>query len=141
MTLYQGKAQPVGDPADFVEPVFLDGWYIQALQIPWISENAQSEEINPGEPIAPAPPFSTFGWERPTELPLEIHPPNSVPFPFPVIDPEDFVEPIFLDGWYQQALQVPWMFENTPSEMVNPGEPIVPPPPADFAHSQIVMVG
>ncbi len=82
--------------------MFLDGWYQQALQVPQVSENAQSGEVNPGEPITVSPAFNTFGWERPTELPLEVHPGNTIPVPFAVIDPSDFIEPVFLDGWYQQ---------------------------------------
>ena len=74
MAQYQGKAQPVGDPADWIEPVFFDGWWVQSEPntTPAPQANSAPAVAFVGEPddlVEVA--FDTFGWEQATQEPVE----------------------------------------------------------------------
>ena len=110
MVQYQAKAQPVGDPSDWVEPVFFDGWWVEADPVRWELPlaNVGPSVFFAGDPDGfTAADFSTFGWEQPTQQPVDLGPETrfTMPSVFFEGEPSDFVEPVFFDAWNRQPEQ------------------------------------
>ena len=107
---YPAKTEPVGDPADFVEPVFFDGWN-QAINQP--VRPVEYRHTLPslflqGEPDDFEVAFDEFGWEQSIAQPVRsVEYSYLLPAVFYRGDPADFVEPEVFDtfGWEQPTQQ------------------------------------
>lgn len=103
---YPARTQPVGSPADWVEPVFFDGWMQPISEpvrgIPYRHTLPSTFFI--GDPADFGPPIvlADTGWFQPTTQPVyPVEYRYHLPAVSRQIEPSDFIEPVFFDGWFR----------------------------------------
>ncbi len=136
--LYQAKAQPVGDPADWVEPTFFEGWWVPPQFVSEVGHHTIGDQpVFAGDPAGFAEPVAVvLGWDVPV---VYVEEPS-----IPAMQPPLGTIFIFAGGGpVPQVLG--WERGTDPRQAVAGIPPLVYPPhtiaPEDFAVTPFSIFG